>query len=87
MADHTLPSQRAMLFAALPPAEVKVPPTYTVLPLTAIAFTLPFTPLAAPLPTVDQLLPFQRAMRFASVPPISVKEPPAYTSLPLTAIA
>ena len=47
-----------MSLAALPPAVVKSPPAYNVLPDTASALTSPFIPE----PRADQLLPFHCAM-------------------------
>src|SRR5438067_7790486 len=72
-----------MEFADTPPAEKKSPPTYTSLPLIAIAST---KPPSTPLPSADQLLPSHLAMPFAGTPPAAPKCPPAYTSLPLIAI-
>ena len=82
-ARQLLPFQAAMLLAARPPAIVKSPPAYSVLPLTASAYTGPSTPE----PRACQLLPSQVATWLAATPPAVVKLPPAYSVLPLTASA
>ena len=58
-ADQLLPFHCAMSLAALPPAVMKLPPAYKVLPDTASANT---GPPGIPEPTGDQLLPFHWAM-------------------------
>ena len=50
----------------------KVPPAYTLLPLTASAYTV----LPAPLPNADHVVPSHFAMWFALTPPAVVKSPP-----------
>lgn len=82
-AAQVLPFQQAIRLAVMPPALVKLPPTYTLLPLTAMASTLEFNPL----PTVDQLRPFQRARLVMRIPPAAVNTPPIYASPPLMPIA
>ena len=71
-----------MELAALPPADVKSPPAYSVPPDTASAYTGP----SIPAPRADQLLPFHCAMLLA-VPARNVKSPPAYNVPPDTASA
>ena len=51
-----------MLLAALPPAVVKSPPAYNVLPDTASADTQVVIASFIPEPRADQLLPFHCAM-------------------------
>src|SRR6267143_6991272 len=71
-----------MLYALVPPAPPKNPPTYKLLPITASAETNPpFTPES----TADQLLPSQLATYFAFTPPALSKYPPAYKVVPITA--
>src|SRR6476661_6071038 len=84
---QALPSHLAMHEAGTPPAPAKEPPTYTSVPLMAIACTIPATPSLVPVPSVAQVLPFQRAMLLTFMPPTCVKLPPTYTSLPATATA
>jgi hypothetical protein len=61
---QVVPFQRAMLLApGTPPASVKLPPTYTSVPLMAMVVTtagllMPTVPLSSPL----HVVPFQRAM-------------------------
>ena len=73
-AFHSAPFHRATL-KAVPEGVliVKVPPTKTSFPRTAMALTNPGTPL----PKGDQAKPFQRAMLRAATPPALVKLPPA----------
>ena len=70
-----------------PPIVVKLPPAYTVLPLTKIALTvllaLGFQEVALLVFTVAS----NAAMRLRVCPPMVVKDPPAYTMLPLMAMA
>src|SRR5215203_4509303 len=75
----------AILFTVTPPASVKSPPTYTSLPLTAMAFTPPSTPP----PRADHwpVRLFHLAMLLAGVVPARVNAPPTYTSVPLKARA
>ena len=56
-ADQALPFQRATRLALTPPAVVKWPPAYTLLPDT----TSPLTRSFIPEPSADQMLPFHRA--------------------------
>src|SRR5207249_4606370 len=74
-------SQRAIWLAFIPPASVKYPPTYTLLPSIAITFTPPTTPLLAPLPNGCHwlLILSPLPMPLTVTPPASVKSPPAYT--------
>src|SRR6185436_12048670 len=54
----------------MPPALVKVPPTYSCDPLPSSKVHSALTPpLGMPVPTVDQALPFQRAIRPEPAPP------------------
>jgi hypothetical protein len=75
--------------AGLPPAIVKLPPAYSVLPDTASAYTVPWNRELAliPDPGIDQLLPSHRARLLAHAPPAFVKLPPPYSVLPDTASA
>src|SRR5438094_1003138 len=57
-ADQLLPSHLAMELATLPPAVVKLPPAYTLLPDTASADTT----LSIPEPNAVQLFPSHLAM-------------------------
>src|SRR2546427_11906620 len=82
--DQLPPSHLASRFTGRPPALVKPPPTYTLLPATAIANTVT---VLTPAPKADQLLPSHLAIRLALPPLASVKRPPTYTSEPLTTIA
>jgi len=84
-----LPFHLAILLIGVPSAvkRKKFPPTYTSLPLTAMALTKPRTLSFGPVPSVLQLLPFHLAILLAEIPPAALKFPPTYTSLPLTAIA
>src|SRR5438270_581736 len=68
---------------------VKVPPTYTLPPLIAIALTLLFTPLLASPPTAYHWLVAlsHRATLLAVTSPAVANKPPTYTLLPLIAIA
>src|SRR5437762_10266090 len=82
-------SHRAILFALTPPTEVKLPPTYTSLPLTTIASTARFVARFTPPLREYQWPPVlsQRAMLLALTPPAAVEnKPPTYISLPLMAI-
>src|SRR5688572_14257969 len=81
-----MPSHLAMWFTGNPPAVVNSPPTYTSVPLIAIASTS-LKPPETPPPRLDHAVPFHLAMLLAGTPPAVVKYPPTYTSFPLTAIA
>src|SRR5205807_253994 len=59
--DQVLPSHFAMWFAGAPPALVKWPPAYRLLPSTARECTA----LSVPVPRADQALPFHLAILFA----------------------
>jgi len=75
-----LPFQRAMQFAATPPAVKKSPPTIRSLPTTRRARPLPAMPgkkPPRPLPHGDQAEPFQRAMPGHGRPPAESKVPAA----------
>ena len=53
---HVEPVQRAMLAALFPPALVKLPPTYTSVPRTTMAYASLSKPLLEPLPSAAQPL-------------------------------
>src|SRR5262249_6497635 len=80
------PSHLAILLTETPPALVKEPPTYRLLPDTASAKTCVKPPLPpdTPAPSADHAFPFHLAMLFAGMPPALVKLPPAYRPLPDT---
>src|ERR1035437_7551837 len=71
-----LMSHLAMLLAATPPAVVRAPPTYRLLPETARAATGWSTPAPRPVPRVDHAVPFHLAMLLAVRPPAVVNWPP-----------
>ena len=71
--------------AALPPADVKSPPAYNVLPDTASASTGYW--YCIPDPTSDQLVPFHCATEELSLNCSVAKLPPAYNVLPDTTSA
>jgi hypothetical protein len=71
-ADQELPFQRAMLVADTPPAIVKLPPAYKLVPDTAIAETVPFIPE----PNAAHKRPFHSATLLANILPAMLKEPP-----------
>src|SRR5690349_3971001 len=75
-ADQPVPFHAARLPADTPPADPKLPPTYSVVPLLLI--TNASTSLSAPPPTADHDVPFQAATPW-------LKRPPAYRVPPLTA--
>ena len=56
----------------LPPARENKPPAWSVVPLTASAYTRPFMPL----PRADQDVPFHAAMLLAATPPAVPNRPP-----------
>src|ERR1041385_8048566 len=79
-----------MLLALTPPAVVKLPPTYTLEPLTAVAIAL--TAPLVPVPRADQLLVEVFHLAMLSHPDVQevfaeVTLPPTYTSEPLMAMA
>src|SRR5687767_8657683 len=83
-ADQLAPSQRAIRFAAMPPAVSKRPPTYRAGPLPSSKveseYPIGYGPLvgsASPLPSADQLSPSHFAMLFAGVPPAAKNRPAA----------
>ena len=69
----TVAVPEATWLADTPPAELKSPPAYKVVPLTARVYTT----LSTPLPRGLQLLPSQAATRFAGRSSAVVKSPPA----------
>ena len=73
-ADQLLPSHFATLATVTPPAVSKLPPTYTLVPLTATAL---INPLAIPDPRGDQFLPSHLAILLTMYPPAVRKSPPA----------
>src|SRR5437867_3952898 len=77
-----------MPLARLPPAFVKVPPTYRSLPDTASAYTVVRKgPPLTPRPSAVQALPSHLALGLGALPPVFVEAPPIYKSLPATASA
>src|SRR5947208_3026246 len=85
-ADQLLPFHLAILFALNPPAVLRLPPTYTFVPLMATAKTALPTPLFVPLIRADhwRLLPSHLATRLAGVfvfPSTVVNCPPTYASV------
>src|SRR5712671_6463505 len=74
-ADQLLPSHLAMLVATMPPAVVKAPPAYRLLPDTVSAYTQ----LSIPEPSAVQLVPFHLAMLSWTAP---WEMPPAYRLVP-----
>ncbi len=80
-----LASSAAMLCRGCPPMLVKSPPTYTVLPLTASAYTT--KPTMAGFQSVACPLASNAARWWRACPPMLLNGPPAYTVLPLTASA
>src|SRR5262245_40727028 len=79
-------SNDAILFRSCPPMAVKLPPAYTVLPLTHSAYTVPVFAfgshgVARPLDASSA------AMRLRGCPPMVAKNPPTYNVFPLTASA
>src|SRR6266446_8730040 len=78
----------AMWLADTPPAMVKLPPAYNLVPDVASDLTSP-PPLtgAVPEPKADQVLPSHWAMLLADTPPAVVKIPPTYRVSRATATA
>ena len=81
--DQVEPFNLAIFTADIPPAVVKLPPTYTSVPDISIAYTIPLVPV----PKADQVEPSHLAIFTADIPPAVVKLPPTYTFVPDTAIA
>src|SRR5438093_328412 len=71
--DQLAPSHLARPRTTVVPALVNVPPAYTSLPLMAMASTVPFRPLAEPVPREAQPPPSQTAIRLAVRPLALVK--------------
>src|SRR5438132_1075342 len=84
---HVVPFHFARPLAAIPPAWVKPPPTYTSPLLATVIAQMPsFTPFHELLPIEFQLFPFHLETLLAVKPSATVKAPPAYRS-PLLATA
>ena len=81
-ADQALPSHLAMKLAVTPPAVMKYPPAYRLVPLAASAVTKGLETAPIPEPKADQALPSHLAMPLATTVPTDVKEPPMYTLPP-----
>ena len=71
--DQDAPFQRATRFAGAPPAELKVPPTYSAGPLPSSNPTRVRTITPTPTPRFDQLVPFQLATLLAGAEPAMLK--------------
>ncbi len=81
-----MPFHFVMQFTVTPPAVQKPPPTYRLLPLTAIDKTpKPFIPIFEPIWKAEKEVPFHMAMRFTVTSPAVVNKPPRYTLLPFIA--
>ena len=72
-----MPFHLAIFAALTPPAVENEPPTYTLPPLIAIAYTVPLTPKLGVLPSPLQYLPFQWAMLLTVLSSAFSKLPPA----------
>src|SRR6056297_67798 len=81
-------SNTAMRFAAVPPAWVKYPPTYSSSPIAVRALTRLLTPSpSADQPAFPVWVVSNTAIRFAAEPPAWEKNPTTYKSSPIAARA
>src|SRR5688572_17073353 len=87
-ADQLVPFQRAMRFAARPPALVKSPPATSAGPLPSSWTASASTEADAfiPLPSADQAFPSHCAMQLAGTPPALANAPPATSLAPPVAV-
>src|SRR6266566_2062830 len=83
MADHVVPSHRAMFVAFTAPACVNVPPIYRLVPSYSIVSTPGVNPPVTPEPKAFQLEPSHRAIPLTCTPPLVEKAPPTKKFVPM----